>query len=514
MRRLALALLLLGLGAPAAPAAELVVTTGADSGEGSLRAAIEAANASPETDTIGFTAPHAVIATSDLPALAGRIALDGGGGRVEGSHVVVAGPSVTVTRLGVAAPFRLQAAGPAAPHDLALRRGSDGVVRVLGVADAPGVLELFAQDGAEFRHRFGEGVGAGVFAVPVGGEPGVGERFTMTLTTSEGTSGFGVAAQVGDLTSPQVTGAQTVDGNGDGRADAVRLAVSERLLDAWGFSGLVVEGGPFATARSGSAPDDAELEVPFAVPQPGDVRPAVRLAANASLADPAGNQLLVMPAALPAADSVAPGIASALAISERTLRVRFTEAVVPASVVAAGFELSMGGEPRAVRRVSLAGDGASAELTADKAWPPGTAGAIRLRGGLRDLAGNILPGAGPEVRVYAAPGDVRPPVLSQVRLAHRVLCTPGVSRNCTRAGGTVGYRVDEDVAIVLDLRRYGSRATNQLSVARRAGAGTVRFGARIEGHRLRPGSYALTVSAFDAAGNESRRTVLRFTVRR
>ena len=514
MRRALAVLLLLLAGAAPARAAELAVTGGHDAGEGSLRAALEAANATPEADVIGFTGPHVVAAGPDpLPALAGRVALDGAGGRVSGSDLVIAGPAVTISRLGVAAPHRLQSAVEA-PGALALRRGSDGVVRVLGSAPAPGVLELFGADGGEFRARFAEGAGAGPFAVPLESEPAAGERFTMTLTTSEGTSGFAPAALAGDLTSPQVTGAQTVDPDRDGRADAVRLAISERVLDGWGFGGLVVEGGPFAAVRSGSAPDDAELELPFAVPQRGDVRPAVRVAGNGTLADAAGNQVLVMQYALPAADAVAPGIASALALNERTLRVRFTEAVVASTVTAGLFELTMGAEPRAVRSLRLSAARDAVDLRADKPWPPGTAGTVRLRGGLEDLAGNVLQGTGPEVRVFAAPGDTRAPVLSRVRLAHRTICAPGVSRSCTRAGGTVGYTVDEDVTIVLDLRRAGSRATNQLGVARRAGAGTVRFGARIEGHRLRPGSYFLTVTAVDAAGNESRAFPLRLTVRR
>ena len=82
------------------------------------------------------------------------------------------------------------------------------------------------------------------------------------------------------------------------------------------------------------------------------------------------------------------------------------------------------------------------------------------------------------------------------------------------SGGRVYFRVNEPVTIVVILRRRGSGATNTLKVVRSAGRGSVRFKEKIEGRRLRPGSYRLTVTAVDAAGNESRQSVVKLRVRR
>lgn len=199
--------------------------------------------------------------------------------------------------------------------------------------------------------------------------------------------------------------------------------------------------------------------------------------------------------------SAAPQIASAVGVSRTRVRVRFTEPATAKSVGIGDVVLTMGGEPRAVSQVQLAADGATAELEAKPAWPYGTAGSVRLRGEK-------------PVRVWATPGDVTPPVMRDVRLDKRVVCVIDLSRNCASNGGTVRYRVDEPVSIVLDLRHRAGDAPSLMRVARRAGAGSVRFGSKIEGRRLRPGSFRLTVTAVDHAGNASRPTTLSLRVRR
>ena len=198
-----------------------------------------------------------------------------------------------------------------------------------------------------------------------------------------------------------------------------------------------------------------------------------------------------------------PQIASAVGVSRTRVRLRFAQPVARGALVPGDVFLTMGGEPRTVSRVDLAEDGGTAELEARPAWPYGTAGAVRVRGF----------GDKP-VRVWATPGDVTRPVLRGVRLDRRTVCVINLSRNCASNGGTVHYTVDEPVSIVLDLRRRASDAPSLMRVARDAGAGSVRFGSKIEGRRLRPGSFRLTVSAVDHAGNESRPVTLSLRVRR
>ncbi len=70
------------VGSHAAYAATFKVTTGLDSGAGSLRAAVAAANASAGADTIAFaiggSGVHVITLTSGaLPQLTGPVAIDG-----------------------------------------------------------------------------------------------------------------------------------------------------------------------------------------------------------------------------------------------------------------------------------------------------------------------------------------------------------------------------------------------------------------------------------------------------
>ena len=200
--------------------------------------------------------------------------------------------------------------------------------------------------------------------------------------------------------------------------------------------------------------------------------------------------------------SARPAIGSAVGISRTGVRLRFEQPVAAGAITAGDIVLTMGGEPRTVTALEPSADGMTAEIEARQAWPYGTAGAVRLRGVERT------------VRVWATPGDVTRPVLRNVRLDSRVVCVIALSRNCRRNGGTVRYVVDEPVSIVLDLRHRASDAPSLMRVSRRAGAGSVRFGSKIEGRRLRPGSFRLTVTAVDAAGNESRPVTLSLRVRR
>ena len=193
-------------------------------------------------------------------------------------------------------------------------------------------------------------------------------------------------------------------------------------------------------------------------------------------------------------------ITSAVGLSRTTVRVDFQTAAT-ADLGAGDFSLSMGDEARQVATVELAADRLSATLTSRSAWPYGTAGEVSLDGG-------------PVVRVWASPGDTVAPRLTGVRLNRRVLCSRGVSIGCARSGGTVFFRVDEPATIILDLRRRGSSAPSMAKYPKPAGAGSVSFHEKIEGRRLRPGSYTLLVTAADAAGNESRTVSLPLRVRR
>jgi hypothetical protein len=220
----------------------------------------------------------------------------------------------------------------------------------------------------------------------------------------------------------------------------------------------------------------------------------------AALALLAPGALAAVPAAAQA-PSPSPSLASAVGLSRTVVRVTFSAAVAPGAVRAEDFALSMGNEGRPVSTMELAPDGLSARLESGRAWTYGTAGTVTLAGG-------------PPVRVWASPGDSVDPVLSRVRLDRRVVCSKGVSAGCERSGGTVRFRIDEPATILLDLRRRGSSAPSVEKHPFGAGRGAITFHEKIEGRRLRPGSYELLVTAVDAAGNSSRTVVLPLRVRR
>jgi hypothetical protein len=212
-----------------------------------------------------------------------------------------------------------------------------------------------------------------------------------------------------------------------------------------------------------------------------------------------GACLLAGASAAAAAD--APAIESAAGLSRAMVRVTFAAPVPDGALRAADFTLSMGNEARRVTAVAFGDDRRTATLRSASSWMYGTAGSVAVPGH-------------PAVRVWASPGDAVAPVLRRVRLNRKVLCTRASSRNCARSGGTVRFHVDEPVTIVLDLRKRGSAAPSTEKHPTRAGAGRIDFYEKIEGLRLRPGRFVLTVTAVDAAGNESKPVPLPLRVRR
>src|SRR5262245_2047543 len=68
---------LLALPALPARAAGFVVTTLADSGDSSLRQAIEMANTTSDADTITFGVSGTIVLISELPAIADELTIDG-----------------------------------------------------------------------------------------------------------------------------------------------------------------------------------------------------------------------------------------------------------------------------------------------------------------------------------------------------------------------------------------------------------------------------------------------------
>lgn len=106
------------------------------------------------------------------------------------------------------------------------------------------------------------------------------------------------------------------------------------------------------------------------------------------------------------------------------------------------------------------------------------------------------------------PADVTSPVVRRFRMTHRRFRP---HRGATR----FKFRLSERADVRIAMRRRGARkARVLLRKGRPAGANTIAFSGRIRGRTLRPGRYVAVLTATDAAGNRSRKRVVRFTVRR
>ena len=217
-------------------------------------------------------------------------------------------------------------------------------------------------------------------------------------------------------------------------------------------------------------------------------------------------------APLDVSDLTAPRFANSAATSAGTVRVRFSEPVAAASVAAADLRLTMGGVAVPISSLALAADRRTATLASTARWAPGTAGRLTLAGAIADVPGNAM--ATPSsVKVWASPGDTVPPRLGGVKLSGRTLCFKRVSHRCTKQGAALAYTLDGKATVTLSVARRAGHPIASSDRAGVAGANTTRIGSRIDGLKLRPRRYILTVLATDAAGNRSAAVDLPFRVR-
>lgn len=138
--------------APVATAATYTVTTSADSGAGSLRAAIEAANAASDPDTIAFAIPgsgvHEIAVSSSLPGIRYPVVVDG---------YTQPGSSVSTAAIGSNAQIRiaLVGTGSASVRSLVLLANATGsAIRGLAINRFGGYQLSAIADGCEITGNF------------------------------------------------------------------------------------------------------------------------------------------------------------------------------------------------------------------------------------------------------------------------------------------------------------------------------------------------------------------------
>src|SRR5262245_26875764 len=225
-----------------AVAAAVVVTTTRDSGTGSLRAAIVAANATDEPDTIAFDipggSPHVIVAATALPALTKPVVIDGR------SEPGFAGSPVVELKNGTGDPSAL---------GLLVGAGSSSVF-ALSIAGFGSGIRLAASGATVAGNWLGLEPGAGV-------HPGSGNSIGVEIVRGAGgnvVGGTSVEARnviVNNGTGVVITGtgasANLIEGNYLGTDPSGELALPNGVgIEIAGGATANVVGGTDATARN------------------------------------------------------------------------------------------------------------------------------------------------------------------------------------------------------------------------------------------------------------------------
>jgi hypothetical protein len=331
--------------------------------------------------------------------------------------------------------------------------------------------------------------GSGALAIAGDGSPAVPNVFSVSASI---TPAGHPAAPAGHLT-PGVS-SRLLDGFAVA-SDGTSLALANR---ASGASGGAVQvqamlrppGGSFGPSEEVSGPRD---------------RGSNQLHAAAAAVAPGGRAW-----ALWAAEDATGASNSRLFLSERDATApTFTSLAVPARVQA-GQRVSMSATATDTQagNVELSwdfGDGSTSGGTS-VTHVFGAPGAAALTVTATDGAGNSIT----QTRVVAVgpagpPADRTPPVIKRLSLTRASFMTG--------SRGTAFRLVLSERSVMAIVIRHGHSLRGTL-VRRGAGPGaaTVRFGGRLGGVALAPGSYSATVIAIDGFGNRSKPRVVRFTV--
>jgi len=125
-------------------------------------------------------------------------------------------------------------------------------------------------------------------------------------------------------------------------------------------------------------------------------------------------------------------------------------------------------------------------------------------------------GSSPGAQPPAA--DLTAPVLSALRVTNRVFA---IGRGATavsarKRGTTFRYKLSEPAAVKIDIARRATRTryAHVITLSRKGhlGANATKLSGRIKRRALKAGPYRATFTARDAAGNRSKRVVVKFTV--
>ena len=217
-------------------------------------------------------------------------------------------------------------------------------------------------------------VRAGTLTIASNSNAAVGKVYTILTSTSASGTFSGLAdgaltAQAGRLyriaytatavtltdCAPVVTARATIDANGDGHLDRIRLTFDQALNDDFSAFTVTVAGYTVTSCTTGSTANDASIDVLLTPLAGGDTgaTPAVRITANTSLTNALGTGLIQVEGSGTAATDTAAPVLLAAAWTDGgtggvsaldTVTLTFSETVTAASMTTADLGLPVTGD--------------------------------------------------------------------------------------------------------------------------------------------------------------------------
>lgn len=234
----------------------------------------------------------------------------------------------------------------------------------------------------------------------------------------------------------------------------------------------------------------------YSLPQP--IVPTVGDMFTATATGAAGTSNFSTRAATPA-DLTSPTLNNVVATSSTRVRLDFNEALSPTSGAGTAFSLGMANAARPIIASSVSGN--SIFLETNVPWAAGEAGAISMTGNGRvaDAAGNELLGT-PTAPVYAGPGEVDLPVISNFKLAPNRFCQRKSSK-CKRGTTFINITLNKPSRVIFKVARGTARRSELVTFVHRlkAGRNKVKFDAVVSGRTLPATILTIRAIAQDAA---------------
>ena len=203
------------------------------------------------------------------------------------------------------------------------------------------------------------------------------------------------------------------------------------------------------------------------------------------------------------ADLISPLLNNVVAVSNSRVRLDFNESFSGCSAVPAAYALGMANVIRPIAGASV--DGNSVYLDSSLPWGTGEAGAISLTGNGRviDAAGNELLGL-PTAPVYAGPGELDAPVISNFKLSPNRFCQR-ISRKCKRGSTWAYISLNKPARVIFKVARGTTRRSELVTFVHRLGAGKnkFKFDAVVSGRTLPATVLTIRAIAEDVARTRS-----------